>query len=149
MSTASVAIVDTLVSLFEAERASVFRLMGEGSPFVTNAPPRVRETLLAMKEANVRHVAALAGAIRTLDGPPPRPDVPPEPYLNYLSLKFLLPKLADEKELLIQRYENALRAMPEDAPREVVDLLRSQDAEHKRDVETLRAAAEHVLANPA
>ena len=149
MQTASIAIVDTLISLFEAERASVFRLMGEGSPYLADAPPRVRETLMGMKESNVRHVAALAGAIRTLDGPPPRPELPPEPYLNYLSLKFLLPKLADEKELLIQRYDNALRALPKDAPREVVDLLRGQDAEHKRDVETLRAAAEHVLANPA
>jgi hypothetical protein len=148
MPSRSAVIVDTLLSLFDAERASIFRLMGPDSPYLAGAPPRVRAVLAAMKQENERHVAALADAIRSVDGPPPSAELAREAYLDHLPLKFLLPKLANENQLLIERYANALRAMPKDAPREIVDLLRRQNAEYKADVQALDAAGEEVLARP-
>ncbi len=63
-----------------------------------------------------------------------------------MSLKFLLPKLANEKQLTIERYENALRAIG-DARLEVTGLLRAHIATHRRDLNLLsRAAADAARA---
>jgi hypothetical protein len=70
---------------------------------------------------------------------------PEEQYLAFLSLKFLLPKLVDEKGLIIRRYENALRSLA-DAPPEVTRVLRAHMAEHKAHQEVLRKAAADVIA---
>jgi hypothetical protein len=124
----------------------VFRFMGEGSPYLSRASADVRRPLQQMVEANQRHVMALASMIQALGGEPaPRPVRMEEQYLAFLSLKFLLPKLVDEKSLIIQRYENALRQVP-DAPPEVIQLDRSLQAEHRADLEVLKKAAEDVIA---
>src|SRR5678815_3971171 len=137
MPSAPVAVVDALNSLLEAEQSSVFRFMGEGSPYLSRATADVRRPLQQMVEANTRHVDALGSMIGTLGGyPAPRPVRPEEQYLAFLSLKFLLPKLVDEKSLIIQRYDNALRAMP-DAPSQVTRLLRSIQAEHRAHLEAV------------
>ena len=146
MSSPPVAVVDTLNSLLEAEQGSVFRFMGEGSPYLSRATADVRRPLQEMVEANKRHVAALGSMIQRLGGfPAPRPVRAEEQYLAFLSLKFLLPKLVDEKSLIIQRYDNALRAIP-DAPPQVTRLLRSIQAEHRAHLEVLKKAAEDVIA---
>ena len=67
-----------------------------------------------MVAANDRHAGELADLI---ESPRRRPRARvglsrEEQYLAFLSLKFLLPKLVDEKQLTIQRYENALAADP-------------------------------------
>src|SRR5215210_3045179 len=125
MSSPPVAVVDALNSLLEAEQGSVFRFMGEGSPYLSRATADVRRPLQEMVEANKRHVAALGTTVQRLGGyPAPRAVRSEEQYLAFLSLKFLLPKLVDEKGLIVRRYDNALRAIP-DAPPEVTRLLRA------------------------
>jgi hypothetical protein len=141
-----VAVVDALCSLLEAEQGSVFRFMGEGSPYLSRATADVRRPLAEMVEANARHVSNLATMVQALGGfPPPRSVRPEEQYLAFLSLKFLLPKLVDEKGLIIRRYENALRSLA-DAPPEVTRMLRGHIAEHKGHLEVLKKSAQDVIA---
>src|SRR5690349_5775815 len=108
------AVVDILNGLLESELASVFRFMGEGSPYLSRATAEVRRPLSEMVQTNQRHVMELGQLIDSLGGVPiPRPLRAEEQYLAYLSLKFLLPKLVTEKQLTIQRYLNAQRALPD------------------------------------
>src|SRR5512132_919185 len=147
MPTAPVAVVDTLNSLLEAEQGSVFRFMGEGSPYLSRATADVRRPLQQMVEANQRHVAALGMMIERLGGyPVPRPLRAEEQYLAFLSLKFLLPKLVDEKNLIVRRYDNALRALPADVSPEVTRLLRTIQSEHKAHADVLKKSADEVIA---
>jgi len=146
MASTPVAVVDALNSLLEAEQGSVFRFMGEGSPYLSRASADVRRPLQAMVDSNRRYVMALADMIQRLGGEPvPRPVRPEEQYLAFLSLKFLLPKLVDEKMLILQRYDNALRRIP-DAPPEVLALLHRHQEECRAQLETLKKAAEDVIA---
>jgi hypothetical protein len=148
VATVTAAILDALQSLYEAEQGSVFRLIGEGTPALGPVPARVHELLRRLYDANVRHVNELAAEIRRL-GDTPRARRPAEltsdeSYLRFLSLRFLGPKLVREKELRIERYGYARRALPDDAPTEVADLLRHQIAEQAANVEQLQAAAERA-----
>jgi len=141
-----VAVVDALNSLLEAEQSSVFRFMGEGSPYLSRATADVKRPLQEMVHANARHVATLAGMVQALGGDvPPRSVRPEEQYLAFLSLKFLLPKLVDEKVLILQRYENVLRQIP-DAPPEVIELLEQHQGECREQLEKLKKASEDVIA---
>lgn len=148
VTTASVAIIDTLNSLLEAELRSALSLMGEGSPFLRSAPPDVREALREMSDANARHCDELSKAITDLGGTPVSRAAaqPEEPYLGYLSLRFLLPKLVDELELKIRRYDNALGAHPKTAPPQVPALLKSQQNDHRQQLEVLRQKSQEVIA---
>jgi hypothetical protein len=146
MTSPPVAVVDALNSLLEAEQNSVFRFMGEGSPYLNRATADVRRPLQEMVNANLRHVEALGTMVQRLGGyPVPRAVQSEEQYLAFLSLKFLLPKLVTEKELIIRRYDNALRALM-DAPPEVTRLLRAIQAEHKAHLDVLRKSASDVIA---
>jgi bacterioferritin (cytochrome b1) len=139
---APVAVIDALNGLLEAELGSVFRFMAEGSPYLSRATVEVKRPLEAMVETNNRHAAELSDLIESLGGYPlPRSLRPEEQYLAFLSLKFLLPKLANEKRFTIERYENALAAMGDGAPPVVRDVLRAHVATHRRDLETLNKAA--------
>jgi hypothetical protein len=143
-SSAPAAVIDVLNGLLEAELNSVFRFMDEGTPHLSRATADVRRPLAEMVETNRRHSAQLARLIESLGGYPlPRSIRPEEQYLAFLSLKFLLPKLANEKRLTIQRYENALKSLGKTAPPDVTSLLMTHIAEHRRDAEILdRAGAE-------
>jgi len=141
-----VAVIDALNSLLEAELGSVFRFMGEGSPYLSRATADVRRPLQQMVDSNHRYVMALANMIQRLGGEPvARPVRPEEQYLAFLSLKFLLPKLVDEKMLILQRYDNALRRIP-DAPPEVIELLERHQEECRAQLEQLKKASEDVIA---
>jgi bacterioferritin (cytochrome b1) len=141
----SVAIVDALNSLLEAELNSVFRFMGEGSPYLGKATATLRLSLQEMVDTSVRHAGELSDMIDYLGGVPiPRALRPEEQYLAFLSLKFLLPKLVDAKNLTIRRYENALRALPQ-APAEVRDLLSAHLATHRAQLTILEKSAQDVL----
>jgi hypothetical protein len=147
MSSPPAAVIDALNSLLEAEQGSVFRFMGEGSPYLSRATADVRRPLQEMVEANKRSVMVLASMIQSLGGQPiPRQVRPEEQYLAFLSLKFLLPKLVNEKMLILQRYENALRGLPPDAPPEVGAMLRAHQVECRAQLELLKSAAESVIA---
>ena len=146
MPAAPVAIIDTLAALLDSESHSVFRFMGEGSPYLSRATADVRRPLQEMVETNVRHVRELADLIVALGGEPRlMPGVSrEEQFLAFLSLKFLLPKLVDEKKLVIRRYENALASL-RGAPPEVTGLLNAHLAEHREQLKVLERASEDVI----
>src|SRR5580693_7973257 len=113
MSTPSVAVIDALNSLLEAEANSIFHFVGAGSPYLDHAGPEIRQPLEDMRRHLDQHEAELSQLIRDLGG---EPSTPPKPraedqFLDYLSLKFLLPKLVDAKRLMIERHQNVLRAI--------------------------------------
>jgi hypothetical protein len=138
------AIIDVLNGLLEAELGSIFRFMGEGSPYLSKATAEVRKPLQEMVNTIPRRTREIADLIDSLGGvPTPRNIQPEEQYLAYLSLKFLLPKLVTSEELLITRYENALRAL-KGAPEEVIALLKRELAEHQSQLEILKRAADEV-----
>jgi hypothetical protein len=146
MTGAPVAVIDALDGLLEAELTSIFRVMGEGSPYLSRANSEIRRPLNAMVLAGQRRARELAKLIESLGGTPsPGTIQPEEQYLAYLTLKFLLPKLADAKKLIIERYENTLRAM-KGAPPSVPDLLNSHIAEMKAEQQVLEKAAAEVIA---
>jgi hypothetical protein len=133
------ALLDVLYGLFEAEEGSLFRFMREGSPYLTRATVETRREIETMAETSVRHAAEIAALIEQFGGSIGLAAVHPgNQYLSYLSLKFLIPKLADAKRRMLERYENALRAL-KDAPVEVLDLLKRHIDEHRRELTSLEA----------
>src|SRR5437773_11523475 len=87
------AVEDVLNSLLEAELNSVFRFIGESSPFLSRATAEVRKPLQQMVEGVHRRAGQLADLIESL-GVVPTPQASirsDEQYLAFLSLKFLLP----------------------------------------------------------
>jgi hypothetical protein len=126
----------------------MFRFMGEGSPYLSRATVEVRRPLQDMVLAERRRAGELANQIDSL-GSVPTPSVGirrDEQYLAFLSLKFLLPKLVDEKKLHIERYENALAGLKTapSVPPEVTALLQSHLAELRIELAALERAAAHV-----
>jgi hypothetical protein len=147
-SASPVAVIDLLNSLLEAEMNSVFRFMGEGSPYLSRATVEVRRPLAEMVLAGRRRAGELADVIESL-GMVPTPQVGvrrDEQFLAFLSLKFLLPKLLDEKRLELQRYENALRGVKPfpSVPPEVPAVLNAHIAQLRAELASLEQAAAHV-----
>lgn len=147
-SPASAAVIDQLTSLLEAELNSMFRFMGEGSPYLSRANVEVRKPLHDMVLAERRRAGELADLIESL-GTVPTPAVGirrDEQYLAFLSLQFLLPRLVGEKRLHIERYENALKALSS-APGASVEarkLVESHLRELRDELSALEHAASHV-----
>jgi septal ring factor EnvC (AmiA/AmiB activator) len=144
-----VALVDTLNALLEAELSSVFRFMGEGYPYLNRATVDVRRPLQEMVDTIELRAGRLAGQIESLGGVPSA--LPPsidreEQYLAFLSLKFLLPKLVEAKQEMIERYQNALKTIKgnEDGAADVKGLLTSLLQEHQAQLQTLEEAASRV-----
>ena len=152
MSSVPVATVEILNDLLDAELNSVFRFMGEGSPYLNGATAAVRKPLAEMVEASTRRAHELYDLIEGLGGSPvPRGLRSEEQYLAFLSLKFLLPKLVHEKNLAIRRLQNAIagiRSAPERPP-EVMQLLESHLAELQRELGALEQATTHVTPTPS
>lgn len=147
MSSVPVATIEILNDLLDAELNSVFRFMGEGSPYLNGATAAVRKPLAEMVEASTRRAHELYDLIEGLGGSPvPRGLRSEEQYLAFLSLKFLLPKLVHEKNLAIRRLESAIageRTAPATPP-EVLELLQSHLAEMQRELTALEQAVTHV-----
>jgi hypothetical protein len=128
-----------LQSLLEAEQASVFRFMRSGNPYLTRATLETRDRVDRMAAGTDRRVGELGELIERIGGTAHlRPVQPENQYLAFLSLKFLLPKLAEAKRMAIERYQNALRAL-KGAPAEVIGVLERQLAEHREDLAVLEA----------
>lgn len=127
---APVAVIDILNGLLQGEQSSIFRFMGEGSPYLSRAAAELRRPLLDSVETNARCTHELGFLIQDLGGvPSPRAVKVDEQYLAYLNAKFLLPKMLDEKRLTVQRYQNAIKAIG-DAQPQVTRLLQAHLAEH-------------------
>jgi hypothetical protein len=147
MTSVPIATVEILNDLLDAELNSVFRFMGEGSPYLSGATAAIRKPLAEMVEASTRRAHELYDLIESLGGSPvPRGLRSEEQYLAFLSLKFLLPKLVHEKTLAIKRLENAIagvRSVPERPP-EVMRLLESHRAELQRELTALEQSTKLV-----
>jgi hypothetical protein len=142
---ASASVIDALNGLLEAEVNSIFRFVEEGSPYLSQATAEVRRPLAEMNELSRRHHRELVNLIDSLGGVPlgPRGLRADEQYLSFLSLKFLLPKLVAEKELILQRYENARHAIGKKYP-DVRKVLDRMIAEQRPYFEMLRKAAHDI-----
>lgn len=142
--TASTGLIEVLRHLLAVELNSIFRFVGQGWPYLTRTTAEIRKPLLQMAAACERRAGHLVEMIDRLGGSlPPRPVQPEDQYLAYLDLKFLLPRLAGAKRVMIQRYQSALSKLT-DAPSEVLNLLNSHLAEHRADLEVLEKAAAAV-----
>ena len=133
-------VLDVLYGLFEAEEASIFRFMRQGEPYLTRATVETRQRIEAMADTSLQHAAELARLIESLGGTIRLSAVHPEnQYLAFLSLNFLIPKLAQAKQKSIQRYESVLKAT-RGADAQVIDLLKSHLAQHQEDLAALESA---------
>jgi len=131
------AVLDALYGLLEAEEGSIFRFMHDGSPYLTQATVETRRQIEAMNQASHQHAGELAELITRQNGLiPTAPVQPADQYLSYLSLKFLLPKLAEARRRTIERYENALRAIKGADP-EIIEVLERHLAAHRADLDIL------------
>jgi bacterioferritin (cytochrome b1) len=133
-------VLDILYGLFESEEASIFRFMRQGEPYLTRATVETRHRIEAMADTSLQHAAQLANLIELLGGTIRLSAVHPEnQFLAFLSLNFLIPKLAQAKRQSIERYENALNAA-RGADTQIVDLLKSHLARHRADLAALESA---------
>jgi hypothetical protein len=141
MMTASAPILDVLYDLVAGEMNSIFRFLGGGSPYLDRAGADLRRPLREMIQANERQIGELMAAVDSLGGVlPPESTHPEEQYLAFLSLKFLLPKLIEDKRSLIERFENALRVVGSDAPADIVQMLDRHLESHRGHLAALRQA---------
>lgn len=139
--TPSAAVVDTLNSLLEAEANSIFHLVGAGSPYLKDAPADLRTSLEDMRQRLDAHERELIHFIRAMGGeesstPPPKAE---DQYLSFLSLRFLIPKLTEAMELMIQRHDNGMKLVASDKP--AAEMLRRHVTEMQTDLNTLRGLA--------
>jgi len=146
MSSPSVVVIDALNSLLEAEANSIFHFVGPGSPYLEQAGPEVRQPLEMMSKHLDHHAEELKDLILSLGGTPAIPPAPDaeDQYLSYLSLKFLLPKLVDAKELMIRRYQSVIHAVKTDP--NVVQVLQRQLNDIRADMAILKQTAALVAA---
>ena len=141
MSSNPVALIDALNSLLDAEANSLFRFMGEGSPYLGKTTAEMRKPLLEMVAAGERHMIELGELVESLNGVPSTRHVrPEEQYLAYLSIKFLLPKLLQDKNLMIERYKNAQTALA-GSPPEVMQVLERHLKTHREHAKVLAQAS--------
>jgi hypothetical protein len=144
MAPVSVAVIDALDSLLEAEANSIFHFVGAGSPLLAKAGAEVRQPLAEMSRHLDEHQKELMQLIRRLGKSPASPPAPKadDQYLSYLSLKFLLPKLVDAKQLMIQRYHNALETIAGNP--QILEILERHIAEMELDLQVLKKTAADV-----
>jgi len=64
-----VAVLDALNSLLEAEQNSIFRFMGEGSPYLNRASAETRRPLQQMPHVNHRRRARILDCQRIISFP--------------------------------------------------------------------------------
>ena len=134
-------LLDVLQGLLEGEQSSLFRFMNEGTPYLTRATVETRALVNEIARTNLRHCSHLTRVIEDHGGITrmPRPQGE-EQYLAYLSLKFLLPRLAQDKRESIERYENAIKSLIA-APQNIRALLESHLSTHRNQLKQLQAAA--------
>jgi hypothetical protein len=145
MLTVPAAIIDTLNGLLEAESNSIFCFVMSGSPYLNQADADLRRLMEEMHGVCQQHSNELAKLIESLGGVPRvRNHVPDEEqYLSYLSLKFLLPKLVVEKDLLLTRFENARSTICREYPT-VIEFLARVEREQRHYLDLLKKAADQI-----
>jgi hypothetical protein len=139
------ALIDTLNGLLEAEVNSSFCFVMSGSNYLSHANADLRKLMEEMHKVCGEHRKDLAKLIDSLGATTRiRNRVPAdEQYLSYLSLRFLLPTLVKEKDLLLTRFENARATIGDDYP-QVIELLERIEREQRYYLEALKRAAAEV-----
>ena len=138
-------VIDTLNGLLEAEANNVFRVVAKISPHVNTAEASIRDPIAELRQLSGRHERELTDLIVNLGGIPQadREDRPGDQNLPFLSLKFLMPKLVAEKDLILTRYENAKARLGTEYP-DLVTTLARIEGEQRHFLEVLGRAAEAV-----
>ena len=137
MAGASIDMVDVLCELLEGEHGCMLRFLGEAEPYISGAAVEAGRLLQGMVAAAVRREGELVNSVSDLGGTPRPPAVSREhQYLAYLSMDYLLPKLAEAKERSIARYESALQQIGESGPA-VSQALKRHLAEHRGELEAI------------
>lgn len=138
-------VIDALNALLEAEVNSVFRFISDGSPYLSRATAEVRKPMSDCGQLSRQHAQELADMITSLGGVPLPRQLPrmEDQYMAYLSLKFLLPKLVKEKELIIMRYDNARRAIGDGFPELAREITRIEDQQTQY-LQALKKAAHDI-----
>jgi hypothetical protein len=134
--TASPAALEALGALLDVERTSILRFMDEGSPHLTRATVALRKKIDAMYRANIRRAGQLVTTIEALGGSIRPPGVQPEDqYLAFLDLKFIIPKLIEDKKRSIAACERA-KTLLAGAP-ELAAIVTQQLAQHEAELKSL------------
>lgn len=135
-------VIEVLNDLLDLELNSVFQFLGESAPYLNHGNAALRRPLAQMVVASHRRTRELSNTIDDLGGTPiPRGLQLEDQYLAYLSLKFLLPRLINAKELAIARWEAARNLVGTRSP-EAAELLDRHLAEYRADIAILRKAAD-------
>jgi hypothetical protein len=142
MSTVPEVILDTLNGLLEGHLNSIFHFVVSSSPHMSEATADLRQLIQEIDQVCKRETQDLVQLIESLGGVPRVRNrvAPEEQYLSFLSLKFLLPTLVNEKDLLLLRSENARATIGENYP-QVTEVLKRIETEQCIYIERLKAAA--------
>jgi len=138
------AVLDLLNSLLEAQSDSIFRFLEAGAPYMEQASASLVRPIRDMMKTSHTEAQELIALIQFLGGEGIAPRLrPQDQYLSYLSFKFLLPKLINEKHLTIERYQSAQTALAsiDNVPPRVPALLARHLAQHQSDVAQLEQRA--------
>ena len=145
MTTVPESVVDTLNGLLDAEVNNIFRVVSELSPHMVAAGADIRQPIGELRELSHRHARELSDLIILRGGKPVvrRENRAEDQNLGHLSLKFLLPKLVAEKDLILTRYENAKSQIGPAYP-DIARTLDRIEGEQRHFLDVLGRAAEVV-----
>lgn len=140
-------VIDTLNGLLEGHLGSVLECLLKSSAYLKDAPEGLGQLLEETLQTCKKQRRELIELIESLGGIPRAKTraTADEQYLSLLSLKFLLPTLVNEKDLLLRRYENARASIGDEYPQVIETLLRLE-AEQCVYIEKLKEMAEKVTA---
>lgn len=131
---------DVISRLLRSEQAGIFQYLSQVDPHIGRTAAQVRRPLLEMMATSLRHQGELTFLLQEYGLTPPPPQLNPE-FQNfaYLSLDYLLPRLAAAKRQSIADYEAALREIAADDP-SLANVLQSHLATHQHDLAVLEKA---------
>lgn len=142
---------DLVSELLQEEQSDMFHFMSTADPYINRAAAELRRPLQEMIDRGRRQSGELVGVLEQLGGIARPVRVNTEfQYLAFLSVDFLLPKLYEAKRRSIERYQRALRLLPESASEPepgVRAVLESHLAQHLRDMETLSTHVAHAASS--
>jgi hypothetical protein len=132
-STASVNVAELLRDLLEAQQSDTLFFVAQADPYVTPGLGEARRRLRTTIDADQRRATELAGAIDNLGATiRPAPLSAELQYLAFLSMSFLLPKVAESRRQSIARYETAIARIGDASPA-ISEMLRRYLAELKEE----------------
>ena len=141
--------MDLISRLLRSEQAGIFQYLSQVDPHIGRTAAQVRKPLLEMMATSLRHQGELTFLLQEYGLTPPPPQLNPE-FQNfaYLSLDYLLPRLADAKRRSIAEYEAALGEIASDNP-SLANVLQAHLATHQHDLSILERAVSSLAQTPS